>query len=180
MSYESEEYCELPANKLTRVTCRFINLSQYVVTLATISVVLVSVTLFVLTAVHSFMVMWRIWSSMGHAIVVTPEFFIDVLEIINGMLKAVIFFIIGIGYFSLFIQRLPICARIGITSLHDLELKVVSVVILIMAVKFLEQFVHWSDPIGTLLFGAALALVTAALLAFQRLVLMNGKENHSK
>jgi uncharacterized membrane protein YqhA len=160
------------------LTSQFINITQYVVILATLSVVLIAVTIFILTSIHSCFVIARTWTALDHATVVKPEFFLTALEIINGMLKGVIFYIIGIGYFSLFIRPLPLCSRIGVTSLHDLEKKLVSVIILIMSVKFLEHFTHWHNPTKNFLLGVAMAIVIAALVAFQRLVLVGDKKEN--
>ena len=41
------------------------------------------------------------------------------------------------------------------------------VIIVIMAVTFLEHFITWQQPAETLMFGAALALVVASLVLFQ-------------
>ena len=55
----------------------------------------------------------------------------------------------------------------GVETLGDLESKVVSVVVVIMAVTFLEHFIRWENAAQTLQYGAALALVVGALVAFQ-------------
>jgi uncharacterized membrane protein YqhA len=54
-------------------------------------------------------------------------------------------------------------------GLHDLKARLSSIVILVMAVAFLEHLVEWKDPQGTLLLGAAVALVSAVLIAFSKL-----------
>ncbi len=163
-----------------RLTSWFIGLTQNVIILATVSSILVAVTFFLLTALHSFVVLWEAWVDLDHARIVIPEFLITVLEIINGMLKGVIFYIIGIGYFSLFICPLPLCKRLGLHTMHDIELKVVSVIILIMSLKLLEEFVHWESPMNTLLLAMAFAVGVLALLAFQRLVLLHGSKNQTE
>ena len=40
-----------------------------------------------------------------------------------------------------------------------------SIIILVMAIIFLERLVAWQDPQGTLYFAIAITLVTAALIA---------------
>jgi uncharacterized membrane protein YqhA len=83
------------------------------------------------------------------------------------MLKAVIFYIIGVGLYNLFISPLNLPVALGVETLGDLEAKVVSVVIVIMAVDFLEHFILWQQGAEILQFGITLSIVTAALVAFQ-------------
>ena len=56
---------------------------------------------------------------------------------------------------------------LGVETLGDLERKVASIVILILAVTVLEHFIRWEEPADMLRFGATLALVVVALVAFQ-------------
>jgi uncharacterized membrane protein YqhA len=83
------------------------------------------------------------------------------------MLKAVVFYLIGVGLYSLFIALLNVTVALGVETLSDLESKVVSVVVVIMAVTFLEHFIKWERPAEVLQHAAALAVVVAALVAFQ-------------
>ena len=83
------------------------------------------------------------------------------------MLRAVVFYITGVGLYSLFIAPLNLTTALGMESLSDLEVKVVSVVVVIMAVKFLQEFVKWEQPLEIAYFGGTLAAVVAALVLFQ-------------
>ncbi len=51
-------------------------------------------------------------------------------------------------------------------NLHDLKVKLSGVIILVMAVTFLEHLVEWKDAQATLFFGVAIAIVSASLIAF--------------
>ena len=84
------------------------------------------------------------------------------------MLKAVVFYIIGVGLYSLFIAPLNLTVALGVESLYDLESKIISVVIVILGITFLEHFITWTEPVETLIFGAALSLVVLSLVLFQR------------
>jgi uncharacterized membrane protein YqhA len=59
-------------------------------------------------------------------------------------------------------------AELEIRNLHDLKTRLASVVILVMAVTFLEHLIEWTDPQGLLYFAGAITLVSAALIAFAR------------
>jgi hypothetical protein len=56
---------------------------------------------------------------------------------------------------------------LGVETLNDLETKVISVVIVIMGVHFLEHFIQWQDPMITLQHAASLGIVVAALVFFK-------------
>ncbi|MEX0805921.1 MAG: hypothetical protein WD688_21780 [Candidatus Binatia bacterium] len=57
--------------------------------------------------------------------------------------------------------------RWGVETLNDLETKVVSVVVVILAVRFLEEFVSGKQALEILQYGGALAVTVAALVLFQ-------------
>ena len=146
---------------------RWVGHTRYVVLLAVLAVLLVAVALFLLA---SWLAVEGVWHAFGDAFAgeldataLTVEF----LEVISAMLKAVVFYLVGVGLYSLFIGPLNLTTVLGVETLGDLERKVVSIVILILAVTVLEHFILWEEPADTLRFGATLALVVVALVAFQ-------------
>lgn len=147
---------------------RVIGRSRYVVLIAVVAVMLVSLTLFILGALDALSVSWKAWrEAFTHGEFASTELLIEMLGIIDVMLRAVVFYIIGVGLYSLFIAPLNLTAALGVESFIDLETKVISVVIVILAVRFLEHFVRWEKAGETLQFAAAMALVVLALVAFQ-------------
>ena len=146
---------------------RAIGRSRYIVLLSVLAVLLVSVSLFLQGTVLAVQSVWTSWENMlaGHAghSRVTLAF----LEIVSIMLEAVVFYLIGVGLYSLFITPMNVTVALGVETLNDLEERVVSVIIAILAINFLEHFIEWNHPLATLEFGAAMALVVAALVAFQ-------------
>ncbi|WP_420595824.1 YqhA family protein [Deinococcus sp.] len=152
---------------------RAIGQSRYIVLLAVISVLLVAVALFLIGVVQAGTGIWnaiqtvfggKLASEGLEATTLTISF----LEIVGTMLKAVVFYIIGVGLYSLFIAPLNLTVSLGVETLNDLEDKIISVVIVILAVTFLEHFVRWREPLETLQFGGAMAVVVSALVFFQR------------
>jgi uncharacterized membrane protein YqhA len=138
------------------------------VLIAVVGVLLVSLTLFLLGALSAFTVTWKAWrAAYTLAEFASTDLLIEILGVIDIMLRAVVFYIIGIGLYSLFIAPLNLTAALGVESLLDLETKVISVVIVILAVVFLEHFVRWENSADTLYFAAALAIVVASLVVFQ-------------
>jgi uncharacterized membrane protein YqhA len=80
---------------------------------------------------------------------------------------ATVLYIIALGLYALFVDdRLPLPAWLEIHDLDDLKEKLISVVIVVLGVLFLEQVVAWDGGRDLLGFGAAIALVVAALTYF--------------
>lgn len=142
--------------------------SRFIVLIAVAAVMLVAVSLFLLGAIQAFTSVWEAWTSIFHGDLQSTQLTIRFLEVVSVMLKAVVFYIIGVGLYSLFVAPLNITVSLGVETLADLESKVVSVVVVILAVTFLEHFVRWEEPLATLQFGGAMALVVVALVLFQR------------
>ena len=142
--------------------------SRYFVLIPVIAVMLVSLSLFLLGTIGAAKSIYNSWAEfvyLGEA--GSTKQIVESLSIIGVMLRAVIFYIIGVGLYSLFIAPLNLTTALGMESLSDLEVKVVSVVVVIMAVKFLQEFVKWEQPLEIAYFGGTLAAVVAALVLFQ-------------
>jgi uncharacterized membrane protein YqhA len=146
----------------------YIGRSRYVVLVAVLAVMLVSMSLFLLGTIGAAKLIYQSWAeffSMGEA--GSIEQIVNSLSIIGVMLRAVVFYLIGVGLFSLFIAPLNLTTALGIESLTDLETKVVSVIVVILAINFLQHFVQWNNPQETAYYGGTLAVVVAALVLFQ-------------
>ncbi|MCC6176983.1 MAG: YqhA family protein [Chloroflexi bacterium] len=142
--------------------------ARFVVLVAVAAVMLVALALFVLGAGLAV-------TSVVHAVyealrgnLNARDLTVQFLEIVSIMFKAVVFYLIGVGFYSLFIAPLNITAAIGVDTLNDLEIKIVSVVIVIMAVTFLEHFILWQQIGEVLLYGISMGIVIAALVFFQK------------
>lgn len=99
---------------------------------------------------------------------VTMSLLVHFLEIISDMLKAVVFFIIGVGIYSIFIAPLNLARSLGITTFDDLEDRVIGVIVVVMSIEFLERFIQWQNPVEMIQFAGALGLVVVALSIFLR------------
>ena len=143
--------------------------TRFIVIIAVIAVLLVAFSLFLQGTLIALSTVYETWRDMfAHGIkseanTLTVEF----LQVVGTMLKAVVFYLIGVGLYSLFIRPLNLTSALGVESLSDLEQKVVSVIIVILGVTFLEHFIRWEKPLDTLYFAGALALAGGALVLFQ-------------
>lgn len=147
---------------------QIIGRTRYVVLIVVAAVLLVSVSLFLLGSIDAISAVVRAWRGLYHTgHTGGTELVIEFLSVIGVMLRAVVFYIIGVGLYSLFIAPLNLTAALGVETLSDLESKVISVVIVILAVKFLQEFIKWGNPVETMQYGLTMAAVIAALVLFQ-------------
>jgi uncharacterized membrane protein YqhA len=146
---------------------RSVGRTRFVVLVAVAAVLLVAATHFVLGAVLALFSVWQALQAVGTGQLASTQLTVNVLEVVSFMLKAVVFYIIGVGFYSLFIAPLNLPVALGVETLNDLESKVVSVIVVIMAVTFLEHFIVWEQPNDIMIFGGTMAVVVIALVLFQ-------------
>lgn len=146
---------------------RLIGRSRVIVVVAVVAVLLSAFSLFLLGAYLAADNIYAAWRGVLAGDVQATDLTIRFLEIVTVMLKAVFFYLIGVGLYSLFISPLNVTVALGVETLNDLETKVISVVIVIMGVHFLEHFIQWIDPMITLQHALSLGVVVAALVFFK-------------
>ncbi len=92
---------------------------------------------------------------------------VGMIEAVDVFLIAIALYITSLGLYTLFVDdTLPLPKWFEIRNLEDLKSNLVSVVIAVLAVLFLRETVSWDGSRDILAFGAALALVVAALTFF--------------
>lgn len=155
-----------PAEPLPRLG-RLIGRSRLIVLSAVVAMLLVSFSLFLIGTVKAVEAVWTAWAALFERSTSLTGLTLAFLEIVVTMLKAVVFYLIGVGLYSLFVAPLNVAVSLGVETLHDLESKVLNVIVVILSVTFLEHFIRWEAAVATLQFGGALALVVAALVLFQ-------------
>jgi uncharacterized membrane protein YqhA len=94
---------------------------------------------------------------------------VGMIEAVDVFLIAIALYITSLGLYALFVDdSLPMPKWFQIHDLEDLKANLVSVVIAVLAVLFLREAVSWEGERDILAFGAALALMIAALTFFLR------------
>lgn len=146
---------------------RMIGRTRFVVLLGVAAVLLVSMALFVLGAAQAVVSVWHALQALLRGEQASSALTVELLEVVASFLKAVVFYIVGVGLYSLFIAPLNVTAALGVETLNDLETKVVGVVVVIMSITFLEHFIAWKEPAEMLMWGGTLALVVVPLVLFQ-------------
>ena len=173
--------CVVPANSIRAAPYRMksnddghdsyfakaIGRSRMIVIVAVIAVLLAAFSLFLLGAVIAIETIYTSWQGVLVGNLGPTDLTVRFLEIVSVMLKAVVFYLIGVGFYSLFISPLNLTIALGVETLNDLETKIISVVIVIMAVHFLQQFIQQKSAMDILLAAGALSLVTVALVFFK-------------
>lgn len=138
--------------------------SIYLVLIAVVCSLAASAAAFVWGAVKTAGVVWHLMTNLGH----DPSAGISLIALMDTFLIATALLLFAVGLYELFIREIALPAWLVIRNLHDLKVKLSSVIILVMGVTFLEHLVEWKDAQDTLLLGLAVAVVSAVLIAFSR------------
>ena len=85
------------------------------------------------------------------------------ISAVKAFLVAIVLYVIAIGFYQLFFQRLPLPEWLVVEDLAELELKLVEVVISTLGVAFLGQVVTWDGQRDLQGIGVATAVVIGAL-----------------
>jgi uncharacterized membrane protein YqhA len=94
-------------------------------------------------------------------------FAVELIEAVDVFLIAIAVYIVSVGLYALFVDdSLPLPRWLEVHNLEDLKANLVSVIIAVLAVLFLREAVVWEPGRDLPAFGAALALVVAALAFF--------------
>ena len=134
--------------------------------------VIIAVAFLLVTAVAAF-----IWGSIQAVTTIIdlinangkdPTAAVNFIALMDKFLIATALYVFGVSLYELFIADVALPDWLVVHNLHDLKTKLSSVVILVMATTFLEHLLDWENPSDMLLFGIAIALVSATLIAFNR------------
>lgn len=139
---------------------RILESSKYLVWVGIIALILLSIASFLWGALKAVSVIGLIFRSLGQ----DPDIAVAVLQVVDAFLIAIALIVVWVSMYELFIGDLHLPEWMLSHDLHELEGKLSGVIILIMVVKFLEKLVDWKDPLGTLQFGIAIAVISVALI----------------
>jgi uncharacterized membrane protein YqhA len=88
------------------------------------------------------------------------------IQLIDVFLISIVLYIFAVNIYELFIGKLQLPEWMLAHNLHQLKTKLTSVIILVMAVKFLEYVVEGGETLKTLYLAISIAVVSAVLIAF--------------
>jgi len=136
--------------------------TRFLIILAVLTAFAAAVTLLVFSAVETVREIGRIIGGE------TPKSLaVAFIEIADMVLLGVGLYLLALGLYELFIDdTITTPEWLQIHTMDDLKVKLISVVIVVLAVLFLKQVVAWDGERNLLTFGGGLALVIAALTYF--------------
>jgi len=143
--------------------------TRYLVVIAVVASLVGSVAAFIWGSIKTAAVISSLIATSGK----DPSAAVSFIELMDAFLIATGLLIFALGLYELFVGDLDLPAWLTLHNLHDLKSRISSIIILVMVVAFVEHFVEWKDPQGTLWYGIAAAVVAAALIAFSH---FGGKE----
>lgn len=141
---------------------KIITTTKYLAIIAVISLLVASAATFLWGAINTGTTLWFMVSRPGESADIT----FLLIQLLDIFLIAMALYIFAVSIYELFIDHLPLPEWMLASNLHDLKTKLSSIIILVLSVKFLEQFINATDPQKILFAGLAVALVSGALIAF--------------
>jgi uncharacterized membrane protein YqhA len=136
--------------------------SRYLAFIGVLSLLVASIAAFLWGAFKTFNVVLLVISSLGSDKGITMGF----IEIVDSFLIATAIMIFTVSLYELFIGEINAPEWMLAHNLYELKGKLSSMIVLVMAVKFLETFMDGGDVQALLLKSIAVALVSAVLIAF--------------
>lgn len=141
---------------------KFLSSTRYLTLIAVLALVVAALAGYVWGVIKTVDAAILVVSSIGK----DPGIIIALVEVVDAFLVATAVLIFAFGLYELFIGKLDLPDWIQIHNLHDLKAKLGGVLVLVMAVKFLEKLAEWKNAQDTLFYALAVALISAMLIAF--------------
>lgn len=141
---------------------RLLEKTRYMAIVGVISLLLASVAAYGWGVVKTVNVITLIITSYGQ----DPYIAVSLIEIVDSFLIAIALQILSVSMYELFVGKLSLPDWMLAHNLHELKTKLSSLIVLVMAVKFLEHLVEWKNSNDSLFFAIAVSLVAATLIAF--------------
>ncbi len=166
---------------LTRINKYFVNVGRYFVATASVLTILAS----------GFLIFSGVWefangipdilNFLFHHEEHRVELSVHFISAIDLFMVAVVMFVMGIGLFELFVDRdqsISYPYWLKIHDLNDLKEKLIAAAVVVIVITFLKHIVMWKNPVETLYFGGAIAIVIASITLFSRFVV--GSESRKR
>lgn len=141
---------------------RIVGGSRYLVLIAVVASLIAAAGAFIWGAWSLVLLFQEIVVTGGKSALIAVSF----LELMDKFLIATGLLIFAAGMYELFFGELTGVKWLNVHSLHDIKSRLVSIIILVMAIAFAERVVAWQDAQSTLFFGLAVAVVSGVLIAF--------------
>ena len=134
--------------------------SRFVALIGTFTLVILAIACFAWGALRAAEAIILIVMSLGR----DPEIAVALIAVVDVFLIATVLFVVGVSLYEMFIGDLHLPEWMVADNLYELKSKLGGVIILVMAMKFLEKLVDWKAAQDTMYFAIAIAVVSAALI----------------
>jgi len=136
--------------------------SRYLAIMGVISLLIAALAAFIWGTLKTVNTILLVIQSAGRNAGIT----IELIEIVDSFLIATAILIFAVSLYELFIGDLDLPDWMIAHNLYELKAKLSSMIVLVMAVKFLGKLLAAKDAEVLLQTGIATALVSAVLIAF--------------
>ena len=158
---------------------RFAAASRYLIVVAVVGIFVAATALLIYGAAETFTMVAGLFGGAGAK--GSKALILAAIELVDLFLLATVMYVIAIGLYELFIDdTLVLPDWLEIHDLDDLKNKLIGVVIVVLGVLFLGQVIGWDGQRELLGYGAAIALVVAALTYFLSQQPKKAKTNDDK
>jgi uncharacterized membrane protein YqhA len=141
---------------------RILQSGRYLVLIGVVSSLVASAAAFLWGAYKTIVLLIEIIQTQGKDVVATT----GLIALMDKFLIAAGLYIFAVGMYELFIDDLDLPGWLVVHNLHDIKGRLSSVIILVLAIVFLEHVIEWKNAQDVLLTGIGIAVVTAALIGF--------------
>jgi uncharacterized membrane protein YqhA len=143
--------------------------SRYLAVIGVLALLVAALASFIWGLFQTWYALVLIFESRGTNTGIT----VALIEIVDSFLIATTLLIFSVNLYELFIADVDVPEWMASHDLYDLKTKLSSMVILVMAVKFVEKLVDVKDYGDLLQFGASVTLVSGMLIAFNYFIHKN-------
>jgi uncharacterized membrane protein YqhA len=136
--------------------------SRYLAVIGVLAMLVASLGAFVWGVLQTSHAVQLIFESLG----TDPTITVALVEVVDSFLIATTLLIFSVNLYELFIGEVKVPEWMVAHDLYELKTKLSSMVILVMAIKFVEKLVDVKNYNDLLQYGAAIAMISAILIAF--------------
>ena len=135
-------------------------------------VVIVAVLSLMAAAIVTFL--WGAWKTVLFVVLLTggssaeSQAVLALLDMMDTFLIGTVLFIFSLGLYELFVGRLQTPEWLVIDDLGKLKAKLSDVIVVFMAIKFLDKLLQAKNYQEVFWYAASVAVVAAVLIAFNR------------
>jgi uncharacterized membrane protein YqhA len=109
----------------------------------------------------------KAWGTIIFSLGQSPEIILSILKLVDTFLVAIVLYILAASIYELFVREVELPSRLVARSLTELKSKLSSVIVLVMAVHFVEVVFDDGITVQDKVWEAvAVSLVSVVLIAF--------------